>query len=253
MSSPGPPGPSGGAGARKPKVKKKVTKKKKDDEEKVKKDGSATDETASNSDRRDEAAAPMEKKPQSAGASMRDAAQRILTLALKAEWTATEGVIKSLEKAVEKAKINADEEIHLAPLAGIMDPVSLLFLFVHMNLGKAWLSLKKEKINYCKRCNRVKLKLFFALFLGIIKLENAICIDICEPLILSLLFSIKTLSSVVENFLERSNHTTRPSFFIVFSNQNMTFKGIARVKLFHPPRTKFLTLSIVLHSSILSS
>lgn len=124
MSSPGPPGPSGGTGPKKPKVKKKVTKKKKDDDEKVKKDGSATDETASNSDRRDENTALVEKKPQSAGASMRDAAQRILTLALKAEWTATEGVIKSLEKAVEKAKTNAEEEIHLAPLAGIMDPVS---------------------------------------------------------------------------------------------------------------------------------
>lgn len=119
------PGPSGGTGPKKNKVKKKVTKKKKDEDEKGKKDGSATDETASNSDKRDEAAtSTTAPKPQSAGASMRDAAQRILTLALKAEWTAVEGVIKSLEKAVEKAKINADEEIHLVPLAGVLDPVS---------------------------------------------------------------------------------------------------------------------------------
>lgn len=125
MSSPGPPS-GGGTGPKKSKVKKKVTKKKKDDEEKVRKDGSATDETASNSDRREDgaAAAAPEKKPQSAGASMRDAAQRILTLALKGEWTAVEGVIKSLEKAVEKAKAASEEEIYLAPMAGVSDPVS---------------------------------------------------------------------------------------------------------------------------------
>lgn len=124
MSSPGPP--SGGA-PKKTKVKKKITKKKKEDDEKVRKDGSATDETASNSDRREEGAASApEKKPQSAGASMRDAAQRILTLALKGEWTAVEGVIKSLEKAVEKAKAASEEEIYLAPMAGVLDPVSFL-------------------------------------------------------------------------------------------------------------------------------
>lgn len=129
MSSPGPSGPSG-SGPKKTKVKKKVTKKKKEDEEKVKKDESATDETASNSDRRDEVPVEVKTpKPQSAGASMRDAAQRILTLALKSEWTAVEGVIKSLEKAVEKAKAAADEEIHLAPLLGVLDPVSLIFHF----------------------------------------------------------------------------------------------------------------------------
>jgi hypothetical protein len=120
------PGPSGGSGPKKNKVKKKVSKKKKDDEEeKIKKDGSATDETASNSDRRDEVqTTSTTPKPQSAGASMRDAAQRILTLALKTEWTAVEGVVKSLEKAVEKAKANSDEEIYLAPLASVLDPVS---------------------------------------------------------------------------------------------------------------------------------
>lgn len=123
------PGPSGASGPKKNKVKKKVTKKKKEEEEKVRKDGSATDETASNSDRREEAPqVNVPPKPQSAGASMRDAAQRILTLGLKNEWTAVEGVIKSLEKAVEKAKSNAEEEIHLVPLAGVLDPVSR-FLF----------------------------------------------------------------------------------------------------------------------------
>lgn len=118
------PGPSGGTVPKKTKVKKKVTKKKKEEEEKVRKDGSATDETASNSDRKEEPQLSTTPKPQSAGASMRDAAQRILTLALKTEWTAVEGVIKSLEKAVEKAKTNAEEEIYLAPLAGVLDPVS---------------------------------------------------------------------------------------------------------------------------------
>ena len=122
MSSPGPSG-----GPKKNKVKKKVTKKKaKDDEvEKVKKDGSATDETASNSDKKEvDDKTPTTPKPQSAGASVRDAAQRVLTLAMKSEWTAVEGVIKSLEKAVA----NAGEDAHLAPLAGVSDPVSNISL-----------------------------------------------------------------------------------------------------------------------------
>jgi hypothetical protein len=126
------PGPSGGTGPKKKQVKKKVTKKKKEDEEKVKKDGSATDETASNSDRREgrevreEVLPSTSAKPQSAGASMRDAAQRVLTISLKGEWTAVEGIIKSLEKAVEKAKAAAEEDIYLAPLAGVLDPVSIV-------------------------------------------------------------------------------------------------------------------------------
>lgn len=121
MSSPGPSG-----GPKKNKIKKKVVKKKKDDDDKTKKDGSATDETASNSDRREDATASTNPpKPMSAGASMRDAAHRILTLALKNEWTAAEGVIKSLEKAVEKAKAAAEEEVVISPLSGVQDPVSI--------------------------------------------------------------------------------------------------------------------------------
>lgn len=125
MSSPGP----SGAGPKKTKIKKKVVKKKKD-EESTKKDGSATDETASNSDRRDDGNAPKDGNPPrtlSAGASMRDAANRVLTLALKNEWTAAEGVIKSLEKSVDKAKKEAEEEVIISPMAGVQDPVRLFF------------------------------------------------------------------------------------------------------------------------------
>jgi hypothetical protein len=138
------PGPSGGTGPKKKQVKKKVTKKKKEDEEKVKKDGSATDETASNSDRREgregreEVLPSTSAKPQSAGASMRDAAQRILTISLKGEWTAVEGIIKSLEKAVEKAKAAAEEDIYLAPLAGVLDPVSI----VRARRLRQWISFR---------------------------------------------------------------------------------------------------------------
>lgn len=117
------PGPSGGAGPKKTKIKKKVVKKKKDDDSK--KDGTATDETGSQSDRRDDGAPPP--RQLSAGASMRDAANRILTLALKNEWTAAEGVIKSLEKAVDKAKKEAEEEVIISPMAGVQDPVRKLF------------------------------------------------------------------------------------------------------------------------------
>ena len=78
------------------------------------------DETSSNGDKKEaskeEAGTP---KPQSAGASTRDGAQRVLTQALKAEWTAIEPVMKQLEKAIAAA----GDEANTAPLAGVMDPV----------------------------------------------------------------------------------------------------------------------------------
>lgn len=144
-----------------------MTKKKKEDEEKVKKDGSATDETASNSDRREEVLPSTSAKPQSAGASMRDAAQRILTIGLKGEWTAVEGIVKSLEKAVEKAKASAEEEIYLAPLAGVLDPVSMPS---NLSLCEIWFrertansekKRKNVKINCTLRRNQTSLFFHF--------------------------------------------------------------------------------------------
>lgn len=80
------------------------------------------DDVSSNGDKKDvkstdEANPP---KPQSAGASVRDAAQKLLGLTMRQEWTPIEQVIKSLEKAVA----NSSEEINLSPLAGVLDPVS---------------------------------------------------------------------------------------------------------------------------------
>lgn len=127
MSAPAPPGvPSGPSGGKKGKVKKKVAKKKttKDEkDDKAKKEESATDEPGSGKE--DGGGTP---KPGSAGSSVRDAALRVLMLSLKSEWTAVEGVIKSLEKAVEKA----GDEIKLQPLAAIVDPVRV-FKFVIFN------------------------------------------------------------------------------------------------------------------------
>ncbi|KAH1017863.1 hypothetical protein HUJ05_008457 [Dendroctonus ponderosae] len=56
-------------------------------------------------------------KPQSAGANVRDAAQRILTLCQKAEWAPIDQILKSMEKAIS----NAGEDAHTTPLAGIAD------------------------------------------------------------------------------------------------------------------------------------
>lgn len=83
---------------------------------------SGKDETSSNGDKKEtkvetENAPP---KPQSAGASTREGAQKILTLAMKSEWTPVEAVIKALEKAV----VAGGEELSLVPLAGVSDPVS---------------------------------------------------------------------------------------------------------------------------------
>lgn len=66
----------------------------------------------------DEASAP---KPQSAGASVRDAAQKLLGLTMRQEWTPVEQVIKTMEKAVAAA----NDDMNLSPLAGVLDPVSL--------------------------------------------------------------------------------------------------------------------------------
>lgn len=68
-------------------------------------------------------------KPQSAGASVRDAAQKLLGLTMRQEWTPIEQVIKSLEKAVAAA----GDEMNLSPLAGVLDPVSIYIFGIVQN------------------------------------------------------------------------------------------------------------------------
>lgn len=63
-------------------------------------------------------------KPKSAGVTMRDAGQKLLALTMKQEWTAIDPILKQLEKIVAQA----GSEANLMPLAGVMDPVSNLFL-----------------------------------------------------------------------------------------------------------------------------
>lgn len=132
MSSPGPPPGRGDKkerksgkkkGSGKKKTSKKKTKDSDDESRRSKKDGSTTDEGASGSGAKDDEEGGAERtgpKPKSAGQTVRDAAQRVLNLAVKGEWTAVEGVLKSIEKAVALA----GEEAHLAPMAGVLDPVS---------------------------------------------------------------------------------------------------------------------------------
>lgn len=82
------------------------------------------DDVSSNGDKKDvksvvdEANPP---KPQSAGASVRDAAQKLLGLTMRQEWTPIEQVIKSLEKAVAAS----GDDSNLSPLAGVLDPVRI--------------------------------------------------------------------------------------------------------------------------------
>uniref|UniRef100_A0A6P7F814 Serine/threonine-protein phosphatase 6 regulatory ankyrin repeat subunit A isoform X2 n=1 Tax=Diabrotica virgifera virgifera TaxID=50390 RepID=A0A6P7F814_DIAVI len=59
-------------------------------------------------------------KPQSAGANIRDAAQRILVLCQKGEWGPVEQILKSMEKAIA----NAGEDANSVPLAGVLDLVT---------------------------------------------------------------------------------------------------------------------------------
>lgn len=87
------------------------------------------DEVSSNGDKKDANKSPDEitpPKPQSAGASTRDAAQKLLGLTMRQEWTPIEQVMKSLEKAVAAA--GGGDDINTTPLAGVLDPVSSKYL-----------------------------------------------------------------------------------------------------------------------------
>lgn len=64
-------------------------------------------------------------KPQSAGATMRDAAQKLLMQTMKQEWTSIDPVLKQLEKIAASGA----SEASAVPLAGVMDPVRFIFSF----------------------------------------------------------------------------------------------------------------------------
>ncbi|KAK9890744.1 hypothetical protein WA026_012092 [Henosepilachna vigintioctopunctata] len=56
-------------------------------------------------------------KPSSAGTNVRDVAHRILMLCQKSEW----GPIDQLLKTIERSVAGAGEDVHVAPLAGVLD------------------------------------------------------------------------------------------------------------------------------------
>lgn len=58
-------------------------------------------------------------KPPSAGATIRDACQKLLNLTIKQEWTSIDPVLKQLEKIV------ANSGGELKPLVAVSDPVSM--------------------------------------------------------------------------------------------------------------------------------
>ncbi|XP_017781810.1 PREDICTED: serine/threonine-protein phosphatase 6 regulatory ankyrin repeat subunit A isoform X2 [Nicrophorus vespilloides] len=112
----GPPkgGGAGDANGNKEDGKEKKTKDKEVKEAKDKDEvGSVVDEEAA-------AAAAVVPKPQSAGATVRDAAQKVLALCQKGEWGPVDQVIKSMEKAMA----NAGEDANTMPLLGIADPAT---------------------------------------------------------------------------------------------------------------------------------
>lgn len=83
---------------------------------------------ATNGDKKDDkspddaATTPSDKpKPQSAGATIRDAGQKLLGLTMKQEWTSIDPVLKQLEKIVAAG----GGELNVAPLSGVSDPVSV--------------------------------------------------------------------------------------------------------------------------------
>lgn len=99
---------------------KKNTTNKEDSPAGVKDDGASVS-TGSNGGASGEPSQPGS-KPGSAGATVREGAQRLLALAARGEWAPVDQLLKSMEKAVQQ---NAAEEGYVAPLAGLMDPVSM--------------------------------------------------------------------------------------------------------------------------------
>ncbi|XP_058447921.1 serine/threonine-protein phosphatase 6 regulatory ankyrin repeat subunit A isoform X2 [Malaya genurostris] len=84
---------------------------------------SKDDASAANGDKKSDKAdpeQPSQPKPGSAGATVRDGAQKVLTLAMKSEWAPVEAVLKGLEKAVAAG----GEDANLTPLAGVIDPAT---------------------------------------------------------------------------------------------------------------------------------
>lgn len=67
---------------------------------------------------------PGPPKPTSAGASLREGAQKLLLLTVKGEWPPVDQLLKVLEKAVTAATSANSEDPAPAPLAGVFDPVS---------------------------------------------------------------------------------------------------------------------------------
>lgn len=68
-------------------------------------------------------------KPQSAGANIRDAAQRVLVLCQKAEWAPVDQVLKSMEKAIAAA----GDDANTIPLAGVADMVTKNFFYLKIH------------------------------------------------------------------------------------------------------------------------
>lgn len=77
------------------------------------------DDSSSNGDKKELDIFPAPKPP-SAGASIRETANKVLALAMKSEWTPIEAELKKLEKYVA----NAGEDGNHIPLAGVHDSVS---------------------------------------------------------------------------------------------------------------------------------
>ncbi|XP_035912923.1 serine/threonine-protein phosphatase 6 regulatory ankyrin repeat subunit B isoform X2 [Anopheles stephensi] len=85
--------------------------------------GTAKDDSSANGDKKSDKAdteQPSQPKPGSAGATVRDGAQKVLNLAMKSEWAPVEAVLKGLEKAVAAGGDDSNQ----TPLAGVLDPAT---------------------------------------------------------------------------------------------------------------------------------
>lgn len=124
----------------KPSPKKEKRERKKKDKETPSKDASKDKDGKDGDDIKVPGSPP---KPQSAGANTRDAAQRILALTQKGEWSPIDNILKQMERAIANAQVNG-EEVNTQPLNGVADPVSTTSFLLLTNF------FLMAQVKYCK-------------------------------------------------------------------------------------------------------
>lgn len=90
---------------------------------------------------------PVTSKPQSAGTSSRDVAQKVLLLCQKGEWAPVDQVLKVIEKNI----VAQGDDANTVPLAGVVDLVRILSRLTTKEFKKDKIQIKMAKLKTNKK------------------------------------------------------------------------------------------------------